>query len=545
MGDRLVRWGLPRAANAVPLLMEFIVVTVATVLAIRFALFITGYPQLGGGGLHIAHVLWGGLLMALGTMALLSFNGRAIKPVATFAAGVGFGLFIDEVGKFLTSDNDYFFTPSIAIMYVVIVLLVLAVHAVHGRRPLSPRELYIAALTSAASGLATGMTDTSRELALRRIAAAGDAPGATQAAGLVRAIPRGSGDRYDVTRLGARVAAALGRLLRTRAAIRTTVVVLLIQTVVTLGIALFIVSAALARAAGADVTLRFDDPIPTAIGGASAVLSAACVVVGVVRLRQGRRVSGFRWLERGVLIDVLLTRVFEFAAYQFAAIPALVIDLLLLGALEYAIRHAVNDEAAVGDAAAERAEAARAHARGPSRAGSRAGVVGGATASGCGAVAGSLVAGVATPSAAGVDADAGAGTAPVASGLGPAPEVAGSGGAGPAAGSAEAGPAGGRGVPGDEPVPSAADAGAGGPVRRRGEPPGPVTAAPAGGSAARSGDRGTGAVGRPPGARWLGSRSRNASGGRYASRARPGRRGDNRRRTDGSTVESVTPPPLS
>ena len=105
--------------------MEFLVVAVATVLATRFALFITGYPQLGGNGLHIAHVLWGGLLMAVGVMGLLSFNGRVIRPVGSFLAGVGFGLFIDEVGKFLTSNNDYFFTPSIAIMYVVIVLLVL------------------------------------------------------------------------------------------------------------------------------------------------------------------------------------------------------------------------------------------------------------------------------------------------------------------------------------------------------------------------------------------------------------------------------------
>src|ERR1700754_3437507 len=136
MGDRLVRWGLPRAPNAVPLLMEFIVVAVATVLAIRFALFITGYPRLGGGGLHVAHVLWGGLLMAVGVMGLLSFNGRVIRPIGAFLAGVGLGLFIDEGGKFLTSNNDYFFTPSIAIMYVVIVLLVLTIHAVHGRRPL-------------------------------------------------------------------------------------------------------------------------------------------------------------------------------------------------------------------------------------------------------------------------------------------------------------------------------------------------------------------------------------------------------------------------
>jgi len=339
--------------------MEFIVVAVATVLAIRFALFITGYPQLGGSGLHIAHVLWGGLLMAVGVMGLLSFNGRVIRPVGSFLAGVGFGLFIDEVGKFLTSNNDYFFTPSIAIMYVLIVLLVLGIHALHGRRPLGKRELYVAALNTAAAGASNGMTDNSRALALRRINAAADLPGAAQAAALVREIPSGRAERYDVSQIGTRVARKIARALRTRPAMITTVVLLLLQTVVTLGIALLIVSALIAREVGANADLRFTDPVPTAVGGASAILSAACVVYGVMRLRQKRRVTGYRWLQRAVLIDLLLTRVFEFAVYQFAAIPALVIDLLLLGVLEFAIRNAVAKEEAVDDGSAEAAEAGR------------------------------------------------------------------------------------------------------------------------------------------------------------------------------------------
>ncbi|GIF71990.1 hypothetical protein [Asanoa siamensis] len=374
MGDRLVRWGLPRAANAVPLLMEFIVVAVATVLSIRFALFITGYPRLGGGGLHVAHVLWGGLLMAVGVMGLLSFNGRVIRPIGSFLAGVGFGLFIDEVGKFLTSDNDYFFTPSIAIMYVVIVLLVLGIHALHGRRPMSPRELYAAALTTAAAGVTNGMTDYSRQMALRRLHAAGGLPGTEAAAALVHEIPRGRAEKYDVSQIGTRVARRIAKSLRTRWAMVTTIVILVVQTVVTLGFALLILSALLAFEAGADVTLRFTEPVPTAVGGASSLVSAACVVWGLVRLRQKRRVTGYRWLQRAVLIDLLLTRVFEFAVYQFAAIPALLIDLLLLAALEYAIRSAVRDEAAADDGSAEAAEAGRPS---PTRVAASAGVAAG------------------------------------------------------------------------------------------------------------------------------------------------------------------------
>jgi hypothetical protein len=39
----------------------FLVAAVVTVLVTRAFLHMTGYPQVGGGGLHVAHVLWGGL----------------------------------------------------------------------------------------------------------------------------------------------------------------------------------------------------------------------------------------------------------------------------------------------------------------------------------------------------------------------------------------------------------------------------------------------------------------------------------------------------
>jgi hypothetical protein len=42
----------------------------------RLFLFVTGYPQLGGGTLHIAHVLWGGLLLFIAALLPLIFANR-------------------------------------------------------------------------------------------------------------------------------------------------------------------------------------------------------------------------------------------------------------------------------------------------------------------------------------------------------------------------------------------------------------------------------------------------------------------------------------
>ena len=44
------------------LLENFLVSAVASVLLIRLFLSLTDYPQIGGPGLHLAHMLWGGLL---------------------------------------------------------------------------------------------------------------------------------------------------------------------------------------------------------------------------------------------------------------------------------------------------------------------------------------------------------------------------------------------------------------------------------------------------------------------------------------------------
>ena len=58
-------------------LAAFLVSAVTAMLAIRLFLRLTGYPQLGGGPLHIAHMLWGGLLMLTAIVIMLSYLGEA------------------------------------------------------------------------------------------------------------------------------------------------------------------------------------------------------------------------------------------------------------------------------------------------------------------------------------------------------------------------------------------------------------------------------------------------------------------------------------
>lgn len=95
----------------------FVLAGVITVLVTRGFLFVTGFPQIGGDSLHIAHVLWGGLFLSVAFLLLL-LSDNANKVFAAVLGGIGFGLFIDEVGKFITQDNDYFYKPAFGIMYL-------------------------------------------------------------------------------------------------------------------------------------------------------------------------------------------------------------------------------------------------------------------------------------------------------------------------------------------------------------------------------------------------------------------------------------------
>ena len=78
-----------------------------TVAVTRVYLEMAGYPQIGNSVLHIAHALWGGLLLLLAALLPLILMNRWAFTLSAVLSGIGVGLFIDEVGKFITQKNDY------------------------------------------------------------------------------------------------------------------------------------------------------------------------------------------------------------------------------------------------------------------------------------------------------------------------------------------------------------------------------------------------------------------------------------------------------
>ncbi len=118
----------------------------ASVVITRVFLQLTGFPKIGGeSGLHIAHLLWGGLLLFIATLLALIFANQWVYPATAILSGIGVGLFIDELGKFITATNDYFYAPAAPLIYGFFLLTVLLYFQVRRRRSVDTRsELYYA-----------------------------------------------------------------------------------------------------------------------------------------------------------------------------------------------------------------------------------------------------------------------------------------------------------------------------------------------------------------------------------------------------------------
>src|SRR5262245_50229379 len=98
---RVLRRGLVRQPDGARNVRVLLLVGISTVVVTRALLAAAGYPQVGNGTLHVAHALWGGLLMLVGLMLGLLVTGGAAGVVTALVGGVGVGLFVDEVGKFV------------------------------------------------------------------------------------------------------------------------------------------------------------------------------------------------------------------------------------------------------------------------------------------------------------------------------------------------------------------------------------------------------------------------------------------------------------
>ncbi len=322
---------VPTNADMGQLHETFLVSAVTMILVIRTQLWLTNYPQLGGSGLHIAHLLWGGLFMVITIGILLTLLGRRPRVPAAVLGGIGFGFFIDELGKFITDDNDYFFKPAAGVIYIVFVALFLVSRQIQRRRTLSEADLLRNAMERLGAATHGSFDARDRARTLEFLDAADQSNPMVgplrELVDRVEAAPAAAPSR--ASKLGERIHRRYVALTERRWFERLITAIFSVWAVLTI-LNLLVFALALANPDVESATLEENGGF---LGGAIAISSAIAagfVVVGLLRIRRGDRELGYEWLARGLLVSLFITQVFLFVQSQFGAVFGLAIDVLLL-----------------------------------------------------------------------------------------------------------------------------------------------------------------------------------------------------------------------
>lgn len=315
-----------RNARAASLYECFFVSAVASVLLIRTFLAATGYPQLGSGGIHIAHMLYGGVLMLGALIICFSSLGHRALSIASLLGGLGFGFFIDELGKFLTRDNNYFFRPASVIIYLVFVGLFFLFRKFSRERKYTPLEYTINAIALLEEVILNDL-DGSEHARLQRYLKHSDKndPIIKQLRAVVQAIPKSSlveHRRLDTFRRN--VGAFTTRILGHKDAQHVVSAIFIGQAVISLELLLFSVFGNYDL--GGRVLRAI--PLPQIAQLISALVSFVIVMLGAYHLRTSR-LTGLEYFRRAVLVDLLVTEPFVFYSEQFLAVFGLGFKLIL------------------------------------------------------------------------------------------------------------------------------------------------------------------------------------------------------------------------
>jgi len=322
-----------RNVEASTLLERFFVSAVVAVLLIRGWLSLTGYPQIGGHGLHIAHMLFGGIGMLIALLASLTFLGRRTRSFAAIVGGAGFGAFIDELGKFITSDNNYFYQPTVALIYVVFVLLFIAGDRLATDAHVTPDERLTQALDIVTSASIEGYREREREQASQLLAESDPenplVPALEHALAKIAATPEP--DENVAEREAQRMARSYAWLVGQRWFL---MLVLVIAGIATLSNLRALIVTSLANPEDRHLRIYIDST--TGLLSIATLIAAVLLIIGLLHLRD-RLLIAFQWFRRSVLVSLLVAQPLAFYEQQWTALVGLALNLVLLSALGFGI----------------------------------------------------------------------------------------------------------------------------------------------------------------------------------------------------------------
>lgn len=326
-----------RNITAGDFLEDFLISAIASFLIIRFFLLITGYPQISGGSFHIAHMLWGGLFMFIALTLLFTYLNRPAHLTAAVVGGIGFGAFVDELGKFITRDNNYFFQPTIAIIYVIFIMLYLLIKLLESRKNFSQKEYLINALEVLKEAVQSDMDSHERSLARHYLAKCD--PDDPFVKDLKDILEKASLAKRPPTTLPTIIKRELHefylKLVQTHWFVKTTLIVFGFSAIFTL--LRSIVFTVTANSENISFLVEASDLTFSSYAQLiSSSASAILVILGGMVIFQNR-LKGFMLLKYSVVISIFFTQVFAFYHHELSALIGLLWNIFLFTLIQYYI----------------------------------------------------------------------------------------------------------------------------------------------------------------------------------------------------------------
>ncbi len=271
--------------------------------------------------------------MLAAMLIMVGAINRSSRDLAAYLGGIGFGLFWDELGKFITQDNDYFFKPAVGIMYVSFIALYLITRYII-RRTYHPADYLANAVGLAMEGVIDELDE--REYTRARELLAKSDPNhplyKSVAAFIEQAKPTKKAEPFIIDRWLSKFHACLQTIIRKP---RFAAALLTLFYIYGLGILLVVVGSLVLKGHVNDSILDLVAPgnQNNAVSLISSAVSAGFIVWGAWYVQTNRTHSALQKFETAILINIFVTQVFLFFSYQLTAILALAVTVSLLVAV--------------------------------------------------------------------------------------------------------------------------------------------------------------------------------------------------------------------
>lgn len=268
---------------------------------------------------------------------LLSFIGNKVIWTSAIVGGIGFGVFLDELGKFVTRDNNYLFQPTIALIYIIFLMLFFIFRYIESHSNLSRKEYLMNALRVLEEAVLNDMDKTEkRQFAALLKKADPDDEVTKQLTKLLENIDVIPANPNKIRKFLHLFSKYYKKLTESNLFVNGIIIFFILKTLLDIGFVYFF----LFRYFADPTALFLSTPSPLIVVTWGQVISTTVasvfVVIGVISLKFSRSEAYF-FFKQSLLVTIFLTLFFLFYKEQLNALTGLLFNVLLLIGIEYMI----------------------------------------------------------------------------------------------------------------------------------------------------------------------------------------------------------------